>query len=243
MTANQTIVLCFKNLQSPKISVTKSCRISAEFRKEFLDRSGRDAFIQLSRLRIPGLAYPFDQQGAKSSTFSNWYRCQIPLGNTTFTSSETVIFAACKAALFNDAETLQEILNDPGMSPKDAKAMGRIVKNFDADIWSTESLWISDLVILLKCLHNSLVVDELFRTGNMILCEASPRDVIWGVGASAKQVEVCLNPKRWKGKNELGKSLMRVRDFLFKILRSESIEDVEFIVPNEKYDMFLSWFE
>ncbi|KAJ3015132.1 UNVERIFIED_CONTAM: hypothetical protein HDU68_012872 [Siphonaria sp. JEL0065] len=160
-----------------------------------------------------------------------------------FNSSETIIFAAAKAALFHDTETLATILADPSMSPKDAKALGRIVSNFDPDVWAKESLWISDLTLLIKALFNPTMMQELLSTRGMLICEASPRDVIWGIGAPAKQVRVALVPRDWKGRNELGKSLARVRDYLLRVLEAEMVGDVAFLVDREKVVLFFSWFE
>ncbi|ORY43595.1 DUF1768-domain-containing protein [Rhizoclosmatium globosum] len=182
-------------------------------------------------------------QGSKSSTLSNWSKCTIPLGNTVFKSSETVVFAACKAALFNDTETFQLVMSDPGIGPKDAKGLGRLVKGFQADVWERESRWISDLVLLIKCLWNQEVMEELLRTNGKRLCEASPRDTVWGIGAGAKNVEVALNPKRWAGRNELGNSWERVRGYLLSVLEAKSVGDVPFLVEIEKVAMFSNWFE
>ncbi|KAJ3065437.1 hypothetical protein HDU98_011204 [Podochytrium sp. JEL0797] len=100
------------------------------------------------------------------------------------------------------------------MSPSVAKALGRRVQDFDAAVWAIDSLWISDLVLLIKVLNNAGVLRELLQTRDLMICEASPRDTLWGIGVGAKNTDVCLHPQKWRGRNELGKSWMRVRDYL-----------------------------
>ncbi|KAJ3096640.1 Infection Response protein [Physocladia obscura] len=205
--------------------------------------SGKKPWIDPSG-KISYNSYVYAFSGAAQSTLSNWYPCRINIKSHVFSTSETVIFAACKAALFNDAVTLAAVLQDARMSPRDAKAIGRTVSGFDAETWMRESRWISDLVLFIKCIGNEAVLVELMKTRGMDwICEASTHDRVWGVGAGAKNTEICLNPQNWKGANELGHSWIRVRQYLERVLESGDNDNIdEFLVDQDKVNLFFSWF-
>ena len=62
-----------------------------------------------------------------------------------------------------------------------------------------------------KFSQNDDIRQKLLSTGNSTLVEASPRDRIWGIGLNITDAQ---SGKDWKGKNLLGKTLMRVREYL-----------------------------
>ncbi|KAJ3212452.1 hypothetical protein HDU82_001303 [Entophlyctis luteolus] len=208
----------------PLINLPKNC-------KTFVHKNGNLSFNDH--------VYAFT--GPTSTGLDNWSKCTITLGTCTFTSSENVIFAACKAALFGDQETFSLVLDDPAMSPRQAKAMGRRVNNFDDDVWRENREWISDLVILIKCLQNESVMRELLGTRGRIVCEASRSDFVWGIGATAAQTDVALRPSAWRGANELGKSLMRVRQYL-EAVAQHGPGSTDSLVDRVRTEMFFGWF-
>ena len=65
----------------------------------------------------------------------------------------------------------------------------------------------------LKFSQHEDLKERLLATDNKILAEASPYDLIWGIGFRATD-ELALNEANWKGQNLLGKTLMSVRDSL-----------------------------
>ena len=116
-----------------------------------------------------------------------------------------------KARLFNDEETLRKILSTD--DPKEVKALGRLIKNFDQETWENNKY---DIVVkgnYAKFSQNSKLKEYLLNTKNKILAEASPYDKIWGIGLD-KNNENAYNPKTWEGENLLGFALMEVRDML-----------------------------
>ena len=53
------------------------------------------------------------------------------------------------------------------------------------------------------------------NTKNKILVEASPYDLIWGIGMSEDDKDI-LDEKKWKGQNLMGKAIMKAREFIKK---------------------------
>ena len=107
----------------------------------------------------------------------------------------------------------RDLIQKSGVDPKDIKALGREVKNFDAMKWSSVS---KDIVVkgnLHKFAQNMDLFHFLHETGNKVLVEASPYDTIWGIGMQESD-EGIINPHNWKGLNQLGFALMEVRDDL-----------------------------
>ncbi len=143
---------------------------------------------------------------------SQWYPCTFQVDGITYNCAEQYMMAE-KARVFNDAEILAKIL--ASSTPKDIKALGREVKNFDGKKWSAVS---KDIVVkgnLHKFAQNMELFKFLHDTGNKVLVEASPYDTIWGIGMR-KSEDGITNPHNWKGLNKLGFALMEVRDLLMK---------------------------
>lgn len=145
-----------------------------------------------------------------ASCFSQWWPSPFSTDGILYQTAEHWMMAG-KASLFNNDALVLEIL-DAG-SPGKAKALGRQVTNFDADIWDQQKF---ELVVqgnYLKFQQHQDLKNFLLNTGNKILVEASPVDVIWGIGLAADDRRA-LAPSAWKGENLLGFALMEVRDRL-----------------------------
>lgn len=146
------------------------------------------------------------------SCFSQWYPAAFEVDGINYKTTEHWMMAQ-KAKLFGDDEALQNIIATD--KPIDAKAIGRTVKNFDADIWNTKAF---DIVVdgnRHKFSNNLELAKFLIGTGNSIIVEASPTDAIWGIGLPQDSKDA-LNPNKWRGTNFLGFALMEVRDQLIK---------------------------
>jgi hypothetical protein len=117
-----------------------------------------------------------------------------------------------KALTFGDTETAELIMK--AKHPKDQKALGRQVKNFDKAKWDTVSIGIVYKGNYAKFSQNVELADELLATGNKIMVEASPYDTIWGIGMGEKEPGI-NDPANWRGLNLLGWSIMLVRKELF----------------------------
>ena len=141
------------------------------------------------------------------SEFSNWYECKFKHKNLTFFNSEQA-FMWEKAVYFHDMEIAKKMVETS--NPSVAKKLGRQVKGFDAAKWLKVSYDIMVVVNMAKFSQNLILKDVLLETEDRILVEASPFDVIWGVGLREDDDDI-LDEHNWKGQNLLGKALMEVR--------------------------------
>ena len=144
------------------------------------------------------------------SSLSNWYECTFTDKVNTYTSSEQYMMYQ-KAILFNDTENAQKIMN--AKTPKEAKSLGRKVKNFDKSIWDENACKIVYDGCLLKFTQNVELGQFILSTDNKLIVEASPYDQIWGIGLSAANAKK-IPQNEWPGTNWLGKCLMNVRNSL-----------------------------
>lgn len=145
----------------------------------------------------------------------------------TVTSSEQHLMLL-KASLFEDASTLREIALST--TPKDAKRLGRRVKNFNLKIWQANILRIAELVVYTKFKHanctdikvnqSPIVVPlkDIFLHGfrdDTIFAEFAATDLVWGTGVSISSKTIENVPADWTGTNVLGwaltKTLHRLR--------------------------------
>jgi ribA/ribD-fused uncharacterized protein len=151
------------------------------------------------------------------SVFSNFYPCDIHVtedwwGNKIdihFSSSEQY-FMWLKATEFADYETAEKILKTK--TPKEAKKLGREVKNFDDEEWHEvreAAMWNA---VWLKFSQNEdlkkIITDPIFSRKSFV--EGNPVDKIWGAGLVWNDPKIA-DSKNWSGLNLLGKTLDKVR--------------------------------
>jgi ribA/ribD-fused uncharacterized protein len=141
---------------------------------------------------------------------SQWWPSVFTENGVIYKTAEQYMMAK-KAQLFNDNEVFVKVLSKE--SPKDAKELGRQIKNFDASVWDKEKYTIVKQGNSLKFSQNAELTQFLLATKNKILAEASPVDLIWGIGLSEESKDA-KNPDLWKGQNLLGFAIMEVRDEL-----------------------------
>lgn len=97
--------------------------------------------------------------------------------------------------------------------PKQYKALGRKVRNFDSVTWNRNKYGIVLEECKAKLSQNPEFAKVLLGTGDEVIVEAAPRDVIRGVDLG-KENEKIKDPSLWRGTNLLGFILMEVRDYL-----------------------------
>ena len=146
-----------------------------------------------------------------NGVYSQWYQAPMTIDGIEYNCCEQYMMHQ-KALTFGDTKTAELIME--AEHPKDQKALGRQVKNFDKAKWDTVSIGIVYKGNYAKFSQNDELGDELLATGNKILVEASPYDTIWGIGMGEKEPGI-NDPANWKGLNLLGWSIMLVRKELF----------------------------
>jgi len=150
--------------------------------------------------------------GVDKSCFSQWWMSPFVVEGTKYSCAEQYMMAE-KARLFGDDDMLGAILQ--AKHPKEMKAFGRAVRNFDKDVWESQCYGIVKRGSLAKFTQSPQLGDYLKSTKNRILVEASPRDRIWGIGMGQSNPDV-ENPMKWRGRNLLGFALTEARDELLK---------------------------
>ena len=98
-------------------------------------------------------------------------------------------------------------------SPAEAKRLGRAVRNFDGAVWVQHRLDVVRRGSLAKFRQHPRLAEYLLGTKDRVLAEASPVDLIWGIGF-AENDERARNPHLWRGQSLLGFVLMETRDRL-----------------------------
>lgn len=144
--------------------------------------------------------------------FSNWHPSVFTHDGITFNSSEQYMMYH-KAKLFGDTEIMEKVMQTD--SPKEQKALGRQVENFNSEEWLTKCFPIMEEGLKSKFEQNPEMLKQLLDTGDSIIAEASPVDPIWGIGLAAED-PLAQDVSTWKGKNLLGQILMSVREKIRK---------------------------
>ena len=141
---------------------------------------------------------------------SNFHPCRIVFGSKVFKSSEQ-LFMYLKALHFGDIETAERILL--AETPKEAKTLGREVRNFDEKSWNEVKIQKMYLALEGKFSQNKDLMDKLKDPAldGKFFVEASPFDRIWGIGYD--QDHALQNQSNW-GENLLGKTLTFYRGSL-----------------------------
>ena len=143
------------------------------------------------------------------SVFSNWYPSPFIYKNIKFFNSEAALMYE-KASTFNDLSSMAKIINTVDHDPRKVKAIGRKVSPYDDNVWSDVRYQLMIEILLQKFTQIPEMLDILLETGDRVIVEGSPYDVIWGVGLHWND-DLILKESNWKGDNLLGKALMEVR--------------------------------
>ena len=123
------------------------------------------------------------------------------------------LFMYLKAVHFKDWETAEKIVK--ATSPREAKDLGREVKNFDEAEWEK----VREDAMFTAIYHRSLFdwpyFDQVLKPEweNLEFVEASPYDKIWGIGLGEEQYDANIK-SRWPGLNLLGKCIGELRRYL-----------------------------
>jgi len=146
----------------------------------------------------------------KSDYPSQWYPSEFIIDDRTFANCEQWMMYQ-KAKTFNDDEVAEEVMKTT--DPKEIKALGRKVRNFNVDVWNE----VADEVVLrgniAKFAQNQELKDKLLATGDKKFVECATYDPIWGIGMDITTA-LQTPESEWKGTNRLGKAIMRARGYI-----------------------------
>lgn len=141
---------------------------------------------------------------------SNWYLADFVIDGVTYTSVEQYMMYI-KANTFCDLKVANKIMSTSDV--KVIKSLGRSVSNYNDAIWSDIRYKVVYDALLAKFSQNDDLRKLLLDTGDSLLVECALKDTIWGIGLSMNDPNR-LDKSKWKGKNLLGKALMKVREKL-----------------------------
>ena len=148
------------------------------------------------------------------SLFSNWEPGEFDMlindDSITFGCSEQAMMFF-KAMTFNDFASAKLVMATN--SPKEQKAIGRQVKNFDQAVWEKKGLELFPEVLAAKFEQVPGYKAILLGTGDKTLVEASPFDAVWGIKMGVNHPYL-IDESKWQGKNLLGICLMKARDLV-----------------------------
>jgi len=130
--------------------------------------------------------------------FSQWHPSEFEEDGLVFTCAEQYMMY-WKARLFKDEESVYLILGED--YPARMKQYGREVKNFEQDVWDMFKFEIVVKGNKLKLEQNDDI--HLEAMGYDLFVEASPYDLIWGIGISEDD-EDRKDQTKWRGLNLLG---------------------------------------
>ena len=151
-----------------------------------------------------------------SGPFSQWYNSTIMIDGMEFNCNEQYMMYK-KACVFGDHEQAQRIMNTG--NPREQKALGRCVDNFNEQVWKSCSRDIVFRANHAKFTQNEelcklILTPEWF---NKEFVEASSDDKIWGIGLDENN-ELSYDKATWQGTNWLGEAITDVRDGILSYL-------------------------
>jgi len=153
----------------------------------------------------------------KNGYLSNWGRSPFVLQGHHFNCAEQYLMWS-KADVMGDAIKAQQILSTP--DPKQQKALGKQVHPWKDGLWRRHREPVMLAAARAKFAQNPQLGHRLLATHPKRLAEASPSDVIWGIGLSPDN-PLAQDPQNWKGENLLGRVLEQVRE---ELLQEQQIE-------------------
>lgn len=108
--------------------------------------------------------------------------------------------------------TLEQHILDSN-HPRDTKELGRLIPNFDLKRWNAVAKCGVYRGNMAKFTQNPLMLYQLMGTYGTTLVEASPTDVVWGIGLGQDD-PLRFDRANWRGTNWLGEVLQDVRETL-----------------------------
>lgn len=160
----------------------------------------------------PGFAFfwahtPADPGVLGDECFSQWYPSPFVVEGEAYRTAEHYMMAS-KARLFGD-DAMARVIRGAA-TPDEAKRLGRAVLGFDEATWARQRYDIVLRASVAKLSQHPALLAHLLATGHAVLAEASPTDLVWGIGLGAADAGA-RDPAQWRGLNLLGFALMEAR--------------------------------
>ncbi|WP_268892619.1 NADAR family protein [Nocardioides sp. AX2bis] len=149
------------------------------------------------------------------SCLSQWWPAPFVVDGRRYATAEHWMMWR-KAVLFGDADAAAQVLASD--SPAEAKAVGRGVRGFESRTWVRHRWEVVVAGSVAKFGSDPALRDYLLSTGDAVLVEASPDDLVWGTGLAAAHPDATV-PARWPGLNLLGQALVEARSRLRDAVR------------------------
>jgi ribA/ribD-fused uncharacterized protein len=156
----------------------------------------------------PILFFGADESKGEYRHFSNMSEHKITIDDVEYKTVEHYV-QAMKAREFEDEEMYKKIVATK--TPKSAKAIGQKIANFKPEVWDKKKDDVMEKAVRTKFVQHPTLRNMLLETGDKIIGEANPRDTYWGIGTSMN-LGRAKSPSKWRGKNMLGKLMMKLRD-------------------------------
>lgn len=153
-----------------------------------------------------------------SGPFSQWTTSAFVINGIKYNCAEQFMMHM-KALHFGDKKTAAKIMK--ASHPREQKALGREVNPFNEQEWNNVA---RDYVFkgnYAKFVQNPDLLKILLDTVGTTLVEASPKDKIWGIGL-AEDHPSAKRRETWCGKNWLGETLTKVRQYIIDFLVEQS---------------------
>ena len=141
---------------------------------------------------------------------SNWFISPFSYAGRDYFSCEQYLMEQ-KALTFGDDEIAEKIMKSKNLT--EIKRLGKQVARYNENLWKTIRPQVMRRGLRAKFQQNPELLLALLGTGNAILAECAPRDAIWGIGLGIDDPR-SEDTKEWRGRNLLGRALMRVREDL-----------------------------
>ena len=144
----------------------------------------------------------------KDAFMSNFFQAKMKIDETEYSCVEQ-FYMAKKAEKFSDKEAKMKIMSSN--NPNEINFLGKNVKNFQQQKWNECAYDIMKKGVTEKFRQNQELADLLKNTGKTVIGEGSSKDLTWGTGVSVFHADA-FDKAKWRGRNQLGKILMGIRD-------------------------------
>ena len=146
---------------------------------------------------------------------SNFYNSPLCIDGITYQNVEQY-FTAEKARTFNDHSTVSRIMESE--NPSEMKFLGKNTQGFSQSVWDARASTVMINGLRAKFQQNIRLQTKLLNTTDKILAESSKNDTVWGTGLPMTDPNA-FNRSSWRGKNQLGNLLMKVREEFYRRLQ------------------------